>query len=230
MYTISLHTRENEEEYLKPQCFPTANNTIVAAPKSFLDVTAQPTSATKTNGKENAVPPTVPEVQVQVNSPSPVPHAVVVEEERPPSVQSLTTYRPLPYRASPYKETSDQNEWVTASEEVETATMQDYREPSVLSLIPYRPLPYRPSPYREPNDQRKWVTASDEVETADMLMQDSSYKHVSSEFVERPSSVLSEESERKLVEDEIAAVLSGESEVLQEHDTLGFVYCVIVVE
>ncbi|XP_037810182.1 translation initiation factor IF-2 isoform X2 [Lucilia sericata] len=38
---------------------------------------------------------------------------------------------------------------------------------------------------------------------------------------ERPCSVLSEETERKLVEEEIAAVLSGESEVLQEHNTMG---------
>ncbi|KAM7358408.1 Z band alternatively spliced PDZ-motif protein 67 isoform 3-T3 [Cochliomyia hominivorax] len=38
---------------------------------------------------------------------------------------------------------------------------------------------------------------------------------------ERPCSVLSDESERKLVEEEIAAVLSGESEVLKEHNTLG---------
>lgn len=41
---------------------------------------------------------------------------------------------------------------------------------------------------------------------------------------ERPCSVLSEDSERKLVEEEIAAVLSGESEVLKEHNTLGFVF------
>ncbi|TMW47395.1 hypothetical protein DOY81_007525 [Sarcophaga bullata] len=42
-----------------------------------------------------------------------------------------------------------------------------------------------------------------------------------SDLEERPCSVLSEETERKLVEEEIAAVLSGESEVLKEHNTLG---------
>ncbi|XP_011183650.2 microtubule-associated serine/threonine-protein kinase 2 isoform X2 [Zeugodacus cucurbitae] len=41
------------------------------------------------------------------------------------------------------------------------------------------------------------------------------------ELPERPSSVLSEQTEIKLVEEEIAAVLSGESEVLKEHDVLG---------
>ncbi|XP_039963697.1 uncharacterized protein LOC120776781 isoform X2 [Bactrocera tryoni] len=41
------------------------------------------------------------------------------------------------------------------------------------------------------------------------------------ELPERPSSVLSEETEIKLVEEEIAAVLSGESEVLTEHNVLG---------
>lgn len=43
------------------------------------------------------------------------------------------------------------------------------------------------------------------------------------ELPERPSSVLSEQSEIKLVEEEIAAVLSGESEVLTDHNVLGFV-------
>ncbi|XP_034106176.1 involucrin isoform X3 [Drosophila albomicans] len=38
---------------------------------------------------------------------------------------------------------------------------------------------------------------------------------------DRPCSVLSEQSEIKLVEEEIAAVLSGESEVLKEHNVLG---------
>ncbi|XP_012159444.1 plectin isoform X2 [Ceratitis capitata] len=38
---------------------------------------------------------------------------------------------------------------------------------------------------------------------------------------ERPCSVLSEQSEIKLVEEEIAAVLSGESEVLKDHNVLG---------
>ncbi|XP_065360513.1 uncharacterized protein Zasp67 [Calliphora vicina] len=42
-----------------------------------------------------------------------------------------------------------------------------------------------------------------------------------SDLEERPCSVLSEDSERKLVEEEIAAVLSGESEVLKEHNTMG---------
>lgn len=42
-----------------------------------------------------------------------------------------------------------------------------------------------------------------------------------SEPEERPCSVLSEDTERKLVEEEIAAVLSGESEVLKEHNTMG---------
>ncbi|XP_036335876.1 titin-like [Rhagoletis pomonella] len=41
------------------------------------------------------------------------------------------------------------------------------------------------------------------------------------ELAERPSSVLSEQTEIKLVEEEIAAVLSGESEVLQDHNVLG---------
>uniref|UniRef100_A0A034WEU5 PDZ and LIM domain protein Zasp n=1 Tax=Bactrocera dorsalis TaxID=27457 RepID=A0A034WEU5_BACDO len=41
------------------------------------------------------------------------------------------------------------------------------------------------------------------------------------ELPERPSSVLSEQTEIKLVEEEIAAVLSGESEVLTEHNVLG---------
>nr|XP_036219867.1 titin isoform X2 [Bactrocera oleae] len=41
------------------------------------------------------------------------------------------------------------------------------------------------------------------------------------ELPERPSSVLSEQSEIKLVEEEIAAVLSGESEVLTDHNVLG---------
>lgn len=45
-----------------------------------------------------------------------------------------------------------------------------------------------------------------------------------SDLEERPSSAMSEETERKLVEEEIAAVLSGESEVLKEHNTLGFVH------
>lgn len=43
------------------------------------------------------------------------------------------------------------------------------------------------------------------------------------ELPERPSSVLSERTEIKLVEEEIAAVLSGESEVLTDHNVLGFV-------
>ncbi|XP_036336297.1 titin-like [Rhagoletis pomonella] len=41
------------------------------------------------------------------------------------------------------------------------------------------------------------------------------------ELPERPSLVLSEQTEIKLVEEEIAAVLSGESEVLQDHNVLG---------
>lgn len=44
-----------------------------------------------------------------------------------------------------------------------------------------------------------------------------------SDLEERPCSVMSDETERKLVEQEIAAVLSGESEVLKEHNTMGFV-------
>ncbi|XP_054733681.1 titin-like [Anastrepha obliqua] len=42
-----------------------------------------------------------------------------------------------------------------------------------------------------------------------------------SDLPERPSSVLSEQTEIKLVEEEIAAVLSGESEVLKEHNVIG---------
>jgi len=40
---------------------------------------------------------------------------------------------------------------------------------------------------------------------------------------DRPCSALSERQEIKLVEEEIAAVLSGESEVLKEHNVLGCV-------
>lgn len=40
---------------------------------------------------------------------------------------------------------------------------------------------------------------------------------------DRPCSALSEQAEIKLVEEEIAAVLSGESEVLKEHNVLGCV-------
>lgn len=46
---------------------------------------------------------------------------------------------------------------------------------------------------------------------------------------ERPCSVMSEETERKLVDEEIAAVLSGESEILKEHNTIGFVYIIHVL-
>lgn len=40
---------------------------------------------------------------------------------------------------------------------------------------------------------------------------------------DRPCSALSEQTEIKLVEEEIAAVLSGETEVLKEHNVLGYV-------
>jgi len=40
---------------------------------------------------------------------------------------------------------------------------------------------------------------------------------------DRPCSAMSEQTEIKLVEEEIAAVLSGESEVLKEHNVLGYV-------
>lgn len=40
---------------------------------------------------------------------------------------------------------------------------------------------------------------------------------------DRPCSALSERAEIKLVEEEIAAVLSGETEVLKEHNVLGYV-------
>lgn len=44
-----------------------------------------------------------------------------------------------------------------------------------------------------------------------------------SEQDDRPCSALSEDTERKIVEEEIAAVLSGETQVLTEHNVMGFV-------
>uniref|UniRef100_A0A1I8NQR4 PDZ domain-containing protein n=1 Tax=Stomoxys calcitrans TaxID=35570 RepID=A0A1I8NQR4_STOCA len=159
--------RENEEQYLQLQCFPTTTNGGISTPKTFLDVTAQPPASR--NGVD--VPEllvTATDNVVEMRAASPLPQlAVEHHSEYECEDDTHTPKEPLQFQA--------------VSEHISAPL--DFAEQSIVaeeSKVLYMP-----------------------------------------ELEERPCSVLSENSERKLVEDEIAAVLSGETEILKEHNTLG---------